>query len=251
MANREQIKKEFEFYLSHIAKSPRRSADSFNLSSTAVGSYLNFIEANRLFDYNPDKWKSIDSLYDLTEPDQVRSIADSLLKEEAFLQRDNQDNQGWRSGAIMHYTCFIEARSFFGNKHDNEDNNQQVARKKNDSLLQQIFYGAPGTGKSFTIENDTKGEDVIRTTFHPDSDYSTFVGTYKPTTREVPLRDVTGKVIIENGKPVTENRIIYEFVNQAFLQAYIGAWEKMADKTTEKPKKQFLVIEEINRGNCA
>ena len=48
--------------------------------------------------------------------------------------------------------------------------------------LQQIFYGAPGTGKSFKIKECTKGDDtVIRTTFHPDSDYSTFVGCYKPT----------------------------------------------------------------------
>ena len=114
-----------------------------------------------------------------------------------------------------------------------------------------IFYGAPGTGKSFTIKEQTEGEDVIRTTFHPDSDYSTFVGSYKPTTREVPMRDVTGKVIVENGGPVTENRIIYEFVSQAFLQAYVGAWQKYAQATDGKPQKQYLVIEEINRGNCA
>lgn len=50
------------------------------------------------------------------------------------------------------------------------------------SPLQQIFYGAPGTGKSYEIKKKTKGDDtVIRTTFHPDSDYSTFVGCYKPT----------------------------------------------------------------------
>lgn len=87
--------------------------------------------------------------------------------------------------------------------------------------LQQIFYGAPGTGKSHIIKKQTEGESVVRTTFHPDSDYSTFVGCYKPTTKEVEMRDVTGKVIIEHGQPVTENHIIYQFVDQAFLQAYI------------------------------
>jgi hypothetical protein len=50
--------------------------------------------------------------------------------------------------------------------------------------LQQIFYGAPGTGKSKTIKDKTeiaeKENRVFRTTFHPDSDYSTFVGCYKP-----------------------------------------------------------------------
>ena len=50
--------------------------------------------------------------------------------------------------------------------------------------LQQIYYGAPGTGKSKTIKDLTFGESVIRTTFHPDSDYASFVGTYKPITEE-------------------------------------------------------------------
>ena len=120
--------------------------------------------------------------------------------------------------------------------------------------LQQIYYGAPGTGKSFAIETATEGEDVIRTTFHPDSDYSTFVGAYKPTTKEVPVISNFGgkaiKVKDEDGKDIKEERIVYEFVNQAFLQAYVGAWQKLADNTIE-PKKQYLVIEEINRGNCA
>lgn len=115
-----------------------------------------------------------------------------------------------------------------------------------------IYFGAPGTGKSFEINRLTKNKEVIRTTFHPDSDYSTFVGAYKPTSIEVPVRDVTGKVIVENGKQVTENRIVYEFVEQAFLQAYTKAWLSYANKADgEKAKEQYLVIEEINRGNCA
>lgn len=118
--------------------------------------------------------------------------------------------------------------------------------------LQKIYYGAPGTGKSFEINKITKNKEVIRTTFHPDSDYSTFVGAYKPTSIEVPVRDVTGKVIIENGQKVTENRIVYEFVEQAFLQAYIKAWEAYAKAAEgKKAEEQYLVIEEINRGNCA
>uniref|UniRef100_UPI004024B72B AAA family ATPase n=1 Tax=Alloprevotella sp. TaxID=1872471 RepID=UPI004024B72B len=117
--------------------------------------------------------------------------------------------------------------------------------------FQQIFYGAPGTGKSHTINEETKDEDVIRTTFHPDTDYSTFVGAYKPTTKEVELRDLSGHKVVENGEIVKEDRIIYEFVAQSFLQAYVSAWKKYADANEGEPQKQFLVIEEINRGNCA
>lgn len=117
--------------------------------------------------------------------------------------------------------------------------------------LQQIFYGAPGTGKSHTINEETKDEDVIRTTFHPDTDYSIFVGAYKPTTKEVDLRDLSGHKVVEDGEVVKEDRIVYEFVAQSFLQAYICAWKKYADANEDGPQKQYLVIEEINRGNCA
>ena len=115
-----------------------------------------------------------------------------------------------------------------------------------------IFYGAPGTGKSYTINETTKNESVIRTTFHPDSDYSTFVGAYKPTTIQVTMCDVSGHKIIEGGKEVKEDRIVYEFVNQSFLQAYIQAWKYYAETAVDaEPQKQYLIIEEINRGNCA
>ena len=121
--------------------------------------------------------------------------------------------------------------------------------------LQQIFYGAPGTGKSHAINELTAGKDVIRTTFHPDTDYSTFVGAYKPTTKSVPVTTVIGTNAVPvnyNGKEMMEDKIVYEYVSQAFLQAYVAAWRKYCDvQEGEEPMDEFLVIEEINRGNCA
>ena len=122
--------------------------------------------------------------------------------------------------------------------------------------LQQIFYGAPGTGKSHAINEQTTGKDVIRTTFHPDSDYSTFVGAYKPTTKSVPVMTVIGTEAVpvkgKNGKEMTEDKIVYEFVSQAFMQAYVEAWKKYCTvQEGEEPVDEYLVIEEINRGNCA
>ena len=107
--------------------------------------------------------------------------------------------------------------------------------------LQQIIYGAPGTGKSFSVEESIKKYCMkeIRTTFHPDSDYSTFVGTYKP---QMELVDVYGAQGVATGRK--EKKIVYKYSRQAFLQAYISAWKNM-----ETP--YVLVIEEINRGNCA
>lgn len=142
------------------------------------------------------------------------------------------------------------------------DNNVESAPKEEDTdnddkqlPLQQITYGAPGTGKSHGIKKETAGKSVIRTTFHPDSDYSTFVGAYKPVMEEADVRVVpvvlnNGASFDQNNGTLKEKRISYKFVKQAFLKAYLGAWKKYAE-AGESVEPQFLVIEEINRGNCA
>ena len=113
-----------------------------------------------------------------------------------------------------------------------------------DFPLQQIFYGAPGTGKSFRIKRDTAYQSNIRTTFHPDSDYSTFVGCYKPT-----MSNEGDRADQEKGGGTKQ--IEYAFVAQAFLKAYVKAWKSYCSKESENAKPQYLIIEEINRGNCA
>lgn len=97
-----------------------------------------------------------------------------------------------------------------------------------ESTLQKIFYGAPGTGKSHTVDKDyVKDNKCFRITFHPDTDYASFVGCYKP----------------KMGGPTGED-ITYSFVPQVFLNAYIYAWNHPDEPT-------YHVIEELNRGNCA
>lgn len=190
-----------------------------------------------------------------------------------------------------------------------KDNYQTYARKQDEfsesEPLQQIFYGAPGTGKSKTIKDKTeiaeKENRVFRTTFHPDSDYSTFVGCYKPGMKSgdriysaeelaVKLKEIknsgvtypchkfaaqywrslkdlsadaikqilnacgfTESMNVEVSKGVAigqeylnkddDGKIVYTFTPQAFTNAYVKAWS-----TTEDV---YLIIEEINRGNCA
>jgi hypothetical protein len=109
------------------------------------------------------------------------------------------------------------------------DNFSDNSKTHNDiAPLQVIYYGAPGTGKSHQtdslVDDDPLNKFHQRTTFHPDSDYSSFVGCYKPSK--------------ENGE------LTYKFVPQVFLKSYVEAW-----KNQNKP--YYLIIEEINRGNCA
>lgn len=120
---------------------------------------------------------------------------------------------------------------------------------------QVIYYGAPGTGKSHEVKLLTQGYSVIRITFHPDTDYATFVGAYKPVMEEAEVRVVPvvlndGTRFDQNNGTYKERRISYKFVKQAFLKAYLMAWKKYAEADGEV-EPQFLVIEEINRGNCA
>ena len=125
---------------------------------------------------------------------------------------------------------------------------------------QTIFYGCPGTGKSFEVKRIAEGKDgvdiiwyepatpdnkecrkidyvptedqkktlvnnIFRTTFHPDYDYATFVGCYKPGKND-------------------EGKLDYRFIPQVFTNAYVSALRHPDDPT-------YLIIEEINRGNCA
>ena len=182
-----------------------------------------------------------------------------------------------------------------------------------------IYYGCPGSGKSHHVKDITENVDsnfVFRTTFHPDTDYASFVGCYKPCSNnrsllngnnltedellqrffdskdedkykgdikarylyESLIHAVDIKNLGENASTIAdklkskgfdktayvteancmykihnwlkeegylvESNITYEFLPQVFTNAYIKAWED-----TSKPV--YLIIEEINRGNCA
>lgn len=113
---REIIKEQFTYYLSNIARSARRTSEGYNLQSNAVQSFLSFLETDRLFDYAPEKWQHIKSMYDFTNPEEVDKIAKTLLDDVEFQEHDNKKNQGWRSGSIIHYACFIKARAYFMNE---------------------------------------------------------------------------------------------------------------------------------------
>jgi hypothetical protein len=100
------------------------------------------------------------------------------------------------------------------------------------NTAQKIFFGSPGTGKSYKVDQVIKDLDkhfYERVTFHPEFDHTSFVGGYKP----VSDKDKDGNDIIK-----------YKFVTQAFTNIYERAWQDLENQ-------YYLVIEEINRGNCA
>ena len=207
-------------------------------SPKSVNNYSDFKRINETI----AKIKGVDSfdIYSCVHTKELQDIIDSLNNNEEFKQYEKTGSYQY-SNALKTYMRFLCAKEIFSNE-------AKKVKLPSNLTLQQIIYGAPGTGKSKTIKDLTFGESVIRTTFHPDSDYASFVGTYKPITEEVTLRDCYGKKVIdeETNEVVKEERIAYKFIPQAFLEAYVEAWKKLGSS-----KKQFLIIEEINRGNCA
>ena len=180
---------------------------------------------------------------------------------------------------------------------------------------QTIYYGAPGSGKSYIVKETMRKagvpeENIFRTTFHPDSDYASFVGCYKPVVRSKDDTNLTkeellqcfetlrsetesypvdkfaaryhaslqniskpekkwlreelqntagisfdpyaqmntaiavGDYLAEQGLLHSDETITYDFSPQVFTNAYVRAWEVPSEHV-------YLIIEEINRGNCA
>ncbi len=185
---------------------------------------------------------------ELNNTDKVRvflnNFTDLVISEDVI--SDNSNLVSENLPAIYPNVDGFDAKKYFDYFKEEEVNSNSSIKSALNFSFQQIYYGAPGTGKSFAIKEITKKYSTIRTTFHPDSDYSTFVGAYKPTMQMVDLRDLAGHIV----EGVQEERIIYTYVKQAFLKAYLGAWQKYA-KGSDATEPQFLVIEEINRGNCA
>ena len=182
--------------------------------------------------------------------------------------------------------------------------------------LQIIYFGAPGSGKSHKVAEDLAGigrANIFRTTFHPDCDYASFVGCYKPIVSSPSRQELSfeelkshiqeevdknpkyaigkftikyyrsiqkllnpqqkelraeiqkckqrdndgknqyaymnqaialGEYLEKEGLWRDDSTITYAFTPQVFTNAYVRAWEHPNEKV-------YLVIEEINRGNCA
>ena len=249
MINSENLEKEFREYIKGcvLSRRPVNKTD-FIIGGSAAESYISFVKPDKLFSYNPAKWTHVKNIFDIKSSEKILGIINELFTDDDFNKVDNEgSSQYFRSNAIKQYYCFLKAREVFKCYSQGE----YIAQEKRDiTSLQQIYYGAPGTGKSHTINEKIEGESVIRTTFHPDSDYSTFVGAYKPTMGLLPICDELGQPMKIGSTVLHKEQIIYEFVDQAFLQAYVQAWKFYAENS-DTAKKQYLIIEEINRGNCA
>jgi hypothetical protein len=272
-----------------------RYLEKIGLSKSAVRQYSDYYLEEESLKKLAKNLYNVGSIYEITSC----AVISALYEKAKSLPVNKKWNNGL-TAALKKYGDFIKTNS-------SSDFFEGCSTKWGVQVIQKIFFGAPGTGKSFKVnavlgENRRKcfsksdhpksngytkdlcnveniGFDLWpidnivflekklvsfesdnnvtnprhsalrayieffkkykdehrenRTTFHPDYDYAQFVGAYKPK---------------KEGEKIT-----YSFVPQVFAKAYAAAWKQYfaAGNASTAENQVYLVIEEINRGNCA
>ena len=182
-----------------------------------------FIEFNKKYDNN---------IFKVTNISEYEIIKKYIINHGKFEELNLKSNRGLKS-ALDRYGEFLSEM--------NEENVQEEVIETNYMTKlntkfdrNRILFGAPGTGKSYTLNKEKtdllkNGGEFERVTFHPDYSYAHFVGTYKPVSNE-------------------SGEISYEYVPGPFMRTYVAA---MKSANSDNPKPYLLIIEEINRANVA
>ena len=197
-------KDQFIYYLEH----------SSGLETTTQKQYISALSKISVTIARIKKVDTFD-IYQVQDVQELDEIIGALKQDDGFKDYDKK----WHnkpSAALNYY------REFISGSNPVMSNNKE--QNKGVDFRQIIFFGTPGSGKSYRVKLLTEKKRVHRTTFHPDSDYASFVGCYKPTMKD--------------------GEISYSFSSQVFTEAYVDAWKNPEEEV-------YLVIEEINRGNCA
>ena len=202
-----------------------------NCTKLSSSSYANYTDFGRINE-TVARLKGLDSfdIYCISKVSDLDDITQQLFVDKSFADYNGKGKNQY-SNALVYYRCYLAALQLASGSASTPIDRAQVQSSipPHQESYQVIYFGAPGSGKSHRISKELSGvmeDNIFRTTFHPDSDYASFVGCYKP--------------VVEG------NEIKYEFTPQVFTGAYIQAW-----KNKQANESVYLVIEEINRGNCA
>ncbi|UXV37760.1 AAA family ATPase [Staphylococcus simulans] len=190
-------------------------------------------------DYTPmDIWENPVKFATEFSLDDIIKIAQLLEHKSSFIPKT-------RSGSTLKtiYKVFLE----WANNNEDELNKILYPKELINKTRQCIYFGAPGTGKSYQLNKESIlfGDNVERVTFHPYTTYGDFVGTYKPVTVKTSLRDSYGnEVYDENKVKVLDEKITYKFVEGPLIKQLLHA-------LLNPDEPYLLIIEELNRANVS
>jgi hypothetical protein len=235
----ELVREQFRVYLANCVQTRRQTGKSFIIGKTTVDSYVSFAEVDKLFDYAPEQWKHISSIYDIVSSDKILSIIDILGDDEKFKAKDAEgSSQYFRSNAIKQYYCFLKAREIIKNsnainKNIQEGHNTSPYRPYITAIKSKPFLllaGISGTGKSRIVRELARACWVEGSKEYKDPKPQNFeMVQVKPNWHD--SSELIGYVSRVSGSPV--------FVAGDFLKFVAKAWEN-----PEVP--YFLCLDEMN-----
>lgn len=206
-------------------------ANGKSYSANTIAAYISQMQRG-YSEFEP--YKEYTSAFQIQKQKELEEYTDYLFNADGFDEfNDRNGSKACSCGFVKYGEFLLEQNTFSPELCFN-------TLLKTKWQQNRIIFGAPGTGKSYMINQQRKellGDgnelDYERVTFHPDYTYANFVGTYKP----IPVINSVG-----------EETITYKYVPGPFMRVYINA---LKNGRTEEVKPFLLIIEEINRADVA
>ena len=144
-------------------------------------------------DKKTDNYYSQDGIFVLIQ----KAMNLHCLEFDAIARSIILDNKHIKNDVLKELGLPIKSNDDSNNKGENVMINKDS--KQPNKPQNRILFGAPGTGKSYKLNEELKNlknYDFERVTFHPDYTYANFVGTYKPIeTNNISIDDKTKKAL--------------------------------------------------------
>ena len=195
-----------------------------------IKNYVRYIKPEYLKDisnYNPNT-----NIYNISDPNIFQGIKNSIVNSDNYKDINKENNYNI-SSSLNYYEKFLKERESQSSTQNSDKSNKNDTHRKNiDKPHQRIFFGAPGTGKSYLLNEEAKEwfekECCERVTFHPNYMYGNFVGAFKPFPKKIGEQE----------------SITYKYIPGVLIKQLIEAYKN-------ENINYLLIVEEINRANVA
>lgn len=203
-----------------------------NLADRAIYEYVRILKNTTLSKLSYFNEIENNGIYNISDINISKGVVEKI-KNSTNYEEVNSKNSGSLSASLNYYEKFLKEReSQSSTQNSDKSNKNDTHRKHIDKPHQRIFFGAPGTGKSYLLNEEAKEcfkkECCERVTFHPNYMYGNFVGAFKPFPKKIDEQE----------------SITYEYIPGVLLGQLIKALQN-------QDKNYLLIIEEINRANVA
>lgn len=203
------------------------------LRKNGITSYVNYLRQIKPYNLGEisDEFKNI-NLYEISDSEDYKKIKDKITSSSKYDDITKKSKKAMNASLNWYEKFLKERESQSSTQNSDKSNKNDTHRKHIDKPHQRIFFGAPGTGKSYLLNEEAKEcfkkECCERVTFHPNYMYGNFVGAFKPFPKKI-------------GK---QESITYEYIPGVLLRQLTKALQN-------QDKNYLLIIEEINRANVA